>query len=276
MWSFFEAIHAVTYFSPTCRSALAATGLRGFWMGYFAGRAAPLGPVGPAVVTATFFNFHPSMVARAIPDVWTFASPTAVLDARRSSAAAVLREVHPAVDGAATSILPVLADAVAADASGRALFGANRELGQPDDPVEALWQGCTSLREHRGDGHVAALVAHGLDGCEALVTLAAADGIPAELFLAGRGWSEDDWQSARGRLTRRGLLAGEALSPTGSALRAVIEATTDRLAATPYDGMSDGGLSRLAAGLEEVAAAVSAAGIIPFPNEIGLPGPISR
>ena len=77
-WLALEAVHAVTYFAPESRAALADLGLRGFWMGYFAGRAAPLGPVGPGVVEATFFNFHPAMVRRAIPDAWTFASPESV------------------------------------------------------------------------------------------------------------------------------------------------------------------------------------------------------
>ena len=47
MWTLFEPIHAVTYFAPEARAALEEAGLRGFWRGYFAGRAAPLGPAGP-------------------------------------------------------------------------------------------------------------------------------------------------------------------------------------------------------------------------------------
>ena len=42
MWHLFEPIHAVTYFSPQARAAFEEAGLRGFWRGYFAGRAAPL------------------------------------------------------------------------------------------------------------------------------------------------------------------------------------------------------------------------------------------
>ncbi len=57
VWRQLEPIHAVTYFAPRCRAAFSDVGLRGFWMGYFARRAAPLGAVGPAVVTATFINF---------------------------------------------------------------------------------------------------------------------------------------------------------------------------------------------------------------------------
>ncbi len=42
----------------------------------------------------------------------------------------------------------------------------------------ALWHAATVLREHRGDGHVAALVAAGLDGRQALVTMAATGAVP--------------------------------------------------------------------------------------------------
>ena len=75
IWHQLECINAVTYFSPECREAPVGLGLRGFWMGYFACRAAPLGPVGAPVVEATFFNFHPARVHRAIPDAWNSARP---------------------------------------------------------------------------------------------------------------------------------------------------------------------------------------------------------
>ena len=82
LWQRLELIHAVTYFSPEPVNGLREAGYKGFWMGYFAGRAAPLGPVGPAVVTALFYNFAPSRVARALPDAWDFAPPEAALAAR--------------------------------------------------------------------------------------------------------------------------------------------------------------------------------------------------
>ena len=83
LWSRLEPIHAVTYFSPEARAALADAGYKGFWMGYFAGRAAPMGPVGPEIVFATFYNFSMAHVSRAIPDAWTFAPPSAALEARQ-------------------------------------------------------------------------------------------------------------------------------------------------------------------------------------------------
>jgi hypothetical protein len=245
-------------------------------MGYFAARAAPMGAVGPGVVSAAFFNFHPSMVRRSIPDAWSFAGPATVLSARREGAAAALRRVHPSVDATAPALVALVDRVVeAADGSGRPLFGANRQLGAASgaDPVEALWQGCTSLREHRGDGHVAGLVAAGLDGCEALVTLAAAEGIPAGLFRESRGWSTAEWGAAVGRLGRRGILGSDGLTSAGVALRGTLEHTTDRLAGAPFAVLTDDEYRVLADGLRVVADAVNGEGVIPFPNPIGLPAP---
>ena len=110
------------------------------------------------MVAATFFNFHPTMIERSVPDVWTFADPGPALDARRTGAASALRRLDPMIGDRAGPVAAVLQEAVAgADGAGRVLFGANRALAVPDDPVEALWQACTTWREHRGDGHVAAL-----------------------------------------------------------------------------------------------------------------------
>jgi hypothetical protein len=243
-------------------------------MGYFAARAVPLGAVGPATVTALFFSFHEAMVRRALPDAWHFAEPAEVERARRESAATVLRRVCPRVDDLATGATPVLDHLVArADGSGRALFCANRDLGLPDDPVEALWQGCTSLREHRGDGHVAALTAAGLDGCEALVLFSLSEGVDGALFRQSRGWSAEEWDEARERLEARGLAKSGAITPQGHALRDSIEATTDRLAAAPFDELHPAEEAALRHGLSGVAGAVTGAGVLPFPNPIGLPAP---
>ena len=90
MWTLFEPIHAVTYFTPEGRSAYEQAGLRGFWRGYFAGRAAPLGAAGPAVVAASFFNFAPAFVARAIPGIWELITPEEALRVRLAGATSAL------------------------------------------------------------------------------------------------------------------------------------------------------------------------------------------
>ena len=94
----FEPLHAVTYFAPECRDAPAALGLRGFWRGYFAGRAAPMGAVPAGVVEATFFNFHPTMVRKAVPAVWDVAPPSQLVRARATGAAAALRRMVPGAE----------------------------------------------------------------------------------------------------------------------------------------------------------------------------------
>src|SRR5918998_5625657 len=95
LWQLREPLHAVTYFAPQARAAYERAGLRGYWRGYFAGRAAPLGAVAAAPVTALFFSFAPAMVARALPDVWRRASPERALAARLDGAVAALRAVLP-------------------------------------------------------------------------------------------------------------------------------------------------------------------------------------
>jgi uncharacterized protein YjeT (DUF2065 family) len=296
VWQVMEPAHAVTYFAPESREANRAVGLRGFWMGYFASRAAPLGAVSAGVVEGTFYNFHPAMVRRAIPDAWAYATPDAVLRARGEAATAALRRVAPSAAKTAPELVPLLERVVAAaDGAGRPLFAANRGLVGSDtdsdtgtgegtgtgtgegtgagDPVGALWQATTALREHRGDGHVALLTAEGLDGCEVHVLFAAAaGGAPEQTLRDNRGWSEADWRAAAARLTARGLLDG-AGRPTaeGHALRTRIEARTDALAARPYyDALGREERERVLELLVPVAAEVVASGAIPFPNPMGL------
>lgn len=271
VWQAMEPVHAVTYFAEECVEANRAVGLRGYWMGYFGARSAPLGPVPPGVVEATFYNFHPSLVRRAIPDAWSFAEPAAILDARAEAAAKALRRLAPGVEEAAAALNPVLAAVVeAADAPGRPLFGANRDLPVSEDPVRALWQATTTLREHRGDGHVALLAAEGLDGCEVHVLMSAVEGVPAELLQRTRAWSAEDWAAAVARLAGRGLVTAEgAATEAGRRLRADIEARTDELAVGPYRAVSDpdGLVARLGALARDVAQTIG------FPNPMGLPRP---
>jgi hypothetical protein len=277
VWHHLEAVNAVTYFAPECREAPTRLGLKGFWMGYFACRAAPLGPVGAGVVEATFYNFHPARVRRAIPDAWAYATPTALLDARSAAAAAALRRLLPGgeAERIAAGTGPLLAAAVdGAEAAGRPLFAANRDVARPDDPVADLWQLATTLREHRGDGHVALLAGAGLDGCEVHVLAAACEGTESELFLLSRGWSRDDWDGARARLAGRGLVAGGgAATAAGRALRGDVERRTDDLAVAPYAPLGAGGVERLVVALAPAAARIAAAGEITYPNPIGLPPP---
>jgi hypothetical protein len=277
LWRWLETINAVAYFTPECREAPARLGLAGFWMGYFACRAAPMGAVGAGVVEATFYNFHPARVGRAIPEAWARTTPDAVLEARATAAAAALRRLLPAggADRLAAAATPELRGAIDQGVpAGRPLFAANAELPPPDDPVAALWLAATTLREHRGDSHVALLAAAGLDGCEVHVLAAAINGAPPELYQQSRGWTADDWSAAVERLAARGLVVPDGTATdTGRAEHETIERRTDELAAAPYAAAADDTLDRLVADLEPAARTVAGAGEISFPNPMGLPPP---
>lgn len=269
LWQLVEPIHAVTYFASESHAAFEAAGLRGFWRGYFAGRAAPLGEAGAGAVTVTFYGFHPSFVARAVPGIWAAVSPSAAIDARRRGVDGALRRILGAdVDGPAVVAAAARAReaAEACTPGGRPLFAANAELGWPAEPHLVLWHAATLLREHRGDGHVAALVAAGVDPCEAHVSQVAASGASPDTIQPYRGWSEEYWAGATERLRSRGWLdARGALTPAGLAGRAAIEDETDELAAAPVEGLLDL--------LAPITARILDSDTIPYPNPMGVPRP---
>ena len=274
MWRLLEPVHAVAYFASEARQATDALGLRGGWMSYFASRAAPLGAASAELVTATFYNFHPAMVARAIPDAWSLASPEAILDARLRAMDAALRRILGAiVDSKELAEAAELARRAAglAPTAGRPLAAANAALPWPSEPHLVLWQALTILREHRGDGHVAALVCAGLDPLQAHVTFSQAGGPPKDMLLFARKWSEQEWADAENGLRSRGLLddAGVA-TPEGTALRAEVERVTDELAAVVWRAVGPTDTDRLAELVRPMSNLIVGGGALPMPNPMGL------
>jgi Helix-turn-helix family len=254
MWTLLEPIHGVTYFSDAGKQALVDAGLRGFWRGYFAGRAAPLGAAGPGVVTAIFYNFAPRMVYRALPAVWELATPPVALAARLRGSAAALREILPSDPSAVLAPLEMAAAALTYE--GRPLAAANAELPPATDPYERLWELATLFREHRGDGHFASLVAAGLDGCEVLALRAASD-LDRGLLQQARSWTDEEWEAARSRLVERGWLAADgALTEAGRDGFAAVEEATDRAAARPWQVLPPDEFAKLTEQLTPLAAAI--------------------
>jgi hypothetical protein len=276
LWALGEPFHALTYFADESRSAGEAAGVTGFWNGYFAFRAAPLGPAGPEVVTATFYNFAPAFVARRVPGVWTAVTPARALEARLAGVdAAVRRLLADWVGSAEAAETAALARAAAGavEAPGRPLAAANAGLPWPDEPHLVLWQALTTLREHRGDGHNAALLSREVGGAAAHVLVAAAGRIDREWLMRARGWDDAAWEEARAGLAERGWLDGEELTAEGLAMTAAIEADTDRLARTPWTALGDARCDRLAELLVPVRRAVVTGGAWPDRNPIGVPDP---
>ncbi|WP_249266487.1 MULTISPECIES: hypothetical protein [unclassified Pseudonocardia] len=269
LWERLEPVHDVVYFTPEARAAAEAAGYRGFWRGYFAMRAAPLGPVGPAPVTAAFHNFHPSMPARALPEVWSLAPPAAALDARSSGAAAALRRIGTGPVDRAAELAWAAASEV--DVEGRVLAAANAALPRPGGAVETLWQATTTLREHRGDGHVAVLVARGVGPVAAHLLKAAAGETDAEWLRTARGWSDDDWATGTEDVRRRGWTGPDGtLTSAGAAEHTEIERLTDAAAARPWTALGGDRTDELAALLDPLASAVLAAGDVPERSPVGL------
>jgi hypothetical protein len=261
----------VVYFAPETAAAAKAVGLRGYWMGYFAGRLAPLGPIGPVAATSMLFGFAPGMVARALPDAWSFAAPSDVLAARLDAVEEALGRVAP--DAAElVSLLERAVDACRFD--GRPLAAAWSAVPRPSGVPGRLWLAATILREHRGDGHVLAAVHAGLSGLETTLTHIGDGVIGRGDVQPHRGWSDEDWTEAAGRLRDRGVLDADGrLTDAGVALRRGIEDDTDRLAAAPVEALGEAGVARALELAVPLSRAVIDTGLVPVPNPMGVPRP---
>lgn len=271
-WRSVEAIHSGVYFAPDARERYEAIGLKGYWMGYVASRSAALGTPAPEVVSAVFHGFAPATIARALPDAWRLASRDDILTTRLDLARDTL---IPALEGADTAGLARELEAVAAGVhlAGRPLAAAHVALPAPDDDIGRIWHAATVLREYRGDCHVAVLTAAGIGGAAANV-LAEAAGLVDDGQRNARGWTEDEWDAAAARLTKRGWLEPDGIiTTTGTAARQQIESTTDRVCVAGTSREATARSIIVEAGLLSVAQALDASGATPYPNPTGVPRP---
>ncbi|MFB7339547.1 SCO6745 family protein [Streptomyces hydrogenans] len=271
MWHLLEPLHALHYYAPEAFEEAAAlgydTGER--WPSYFAWRAAPLGPVGAGRVASAFYSFSPAMVARYVPGAWDTAAPGEVLAARLRAVDRTYRALFD-VTGVEEAAGLARRAAEAADPAGRPLAAAHAELPWAAEPHLVLWQAATLLREHRGDGHLAALLGAGLDPVEALVSFAAVGAAPEAVF-ASRGWSAREWAAARERLADRGLVdADGGATPAGRELRAAVERRTDELAAAPWAALGPDATARLAELLGGPWLAAIGSELLPADNTLGI------
>ena len=275
MWHLLEPVHAVLYYAPEVFASAAALGyaVDTRWPSYFAWRSAPLGAASAELVAATYYSFNPRMVQRHVPAAWSVAAPEDVLAARLRGVDRALRTLLGDRIGS-----PELAEAArlareaahAAGTAGRPLAAANAALPWPDEPHLVLWQAATVLREHRGDGHVAALLTAGLDPCEALVSFAAVGAAPVDVF-ASRGWTDEQWAAARQRLADRGWVDGHGVATErGRAGRDAVERLTDELAAGPWRSLGPANTGKLAQLAMPVMMAVVGSGLLPAQSTLGI------
>lgn len=259
------------YFAPEANEQFAAIGLRPGRMTYFASRSAPMGQVGPGTVAATFYNFNPELVARHIPRAWTLASTEQIIDTRLEVADTALRRLlGDAVDSAEVAEAAELAReaSTACAPAGRPLYAGHADLEWPSQPHLVLWHAITLLREYRGDGHIAVLVANALDGLSALVThTATGKGFSEPAAKKTRGWSDEEWAAAAATLREDGILddSGD-LTPAGIALRERIEAETDQADIAPYEHLGEEKCLRLREIGKTLSKQALAAGAMPAQN----------
>jgi len=259
-----EVVHGIVYFAPEPAEEYAEIGIEGR-SGYFASRVAAMGPVSAEVVDATFFNFHPGLVARAMDGVWETTTPEAMLAAReRGIDRALRRLLGDAVESDEMVEASELARRAATDLprSGRTLFAAHDALPWPDAPHLVLWHAQTLIREFRGDGHLAALLCGGVQtGCEALVQHAATGELPAESLRASRSWPQEEWDETVAVLEARGWVDAEGhATPAGAARREQIEQWTDEMALDPWRRIGRTDADRLRALVRPYSRAIVAGG----------------
>jgi hypothetical protein len=240
--------HNVTYYAPEIAEFKDA-GMRGWWMAYFAYRAAPLGPVPASVVVATFYGFAPRMVERAVPAVWDVMTPRQALELRLDIVDRALRRL---LGGTIASAELAEAAALArqategCDVAARPLFAGYAALPWPDQPHLQLCHASTLLRELRGDSHAIALAAEGVDGVECHLLMAAQGHGNRASILPIRGWTEAEWAAAQARLVERGwLLPGGKFTDEGRQARQAIEDHTVELSHEPCRRLGPERLDRL-------------------------------
>jgi hypothetical protein len=263
MFELIEPIGAVPYSADEPNEAMFALGFTNYWDTYFAGRAAPLGLVPAELVDALFYNFAPGEVARHIPSVWDTTTPEAAITARQDGCVRALRRIlgdHCDSRAFVRSTALLLRAATSAPFEGRPMYAALRALPIPDDVVARFFHAASLLREHRGDGHIAALMSEGVGGLEAHVLLALDMDMPAEKFGRIHHLPREQLAAVIDGMRERNLIGDDGwLSEPGRAVKQRVEALTDELAAKPYESLEPDELDELVGTLEPLATLLLAA-----------------
>ena len=263
MFDLVEPIGVIPYAADEPNEAMFALGFANYWDTYFAGRAAPLGQATADVVDALFYNFAPGEVARHIPKVWSTTTPEDAIAARREGCARALRRVlgdHVGTAEFARATELLLKAATSAPSEGRPMYAALLALDVPEDRVTRFFHAASLLREHRGDGHIAALMVEGIARLEAHVLLALDMDLPAHRFGRIHHLPRMQIDAVVDGMRDRGLIGDDGwLSEEGRAVKQRVESLTDQLAAVPYQALDAAELEELQRALEPLAARLLAA-----------------
>jgi hypothetical protein len=231
-----EPIATICFWSELAVARYAEVGLD-FLGGYVWGRGCVLGEPEGSVVAASFGVFEPGLIATLYDGARQACGLAEVRAVRQAGAVESLRTVLGEPDGLAGAVGALRRATAAADPSGRPMHAGLTALPWPDEPLGQLWHACTTLREHRGDGHLAACVAAGLSGLEANLLTELTVGWEPLAYTATRGWSPEAMRAGLARLEARGLTGQGELTEAGRRLRFDIEDTTDRLVQPVVDAI---------------------------------------
>lgn len=268
--SVLEPIAGQVYFSPECHANYVALGFaaspgeaNGVALpdgpAYFTSRGSLLGQVPGQVVAAAFGVFNPDAVVAAVTAGWALTDAATICRARDDGAIAQLRRILGDEPDGIRRTHELLSHAVAPlRPEGRALFAGLLAQPTPDTILGQVWRLADTLREYRGDSHIAAWISAGFDATEIGMLSELWWGLPARSYSRTRAWTDAQFDAAGERLAARGMLDDGALTEAGRAAREAVELDTDAQMAGAL-GALDGDVGELCDLLEPWGAKVRAA-----------------
>ena len=247
-----EPIAAIVYFAAEIHAEFEALGFgpgvggNGYVTlaevsGYYCSRAGCMGQVPGEVAVAAFGVFNPKLMIPAVIRGWSIAGVDDVLAARERGATSALTRILGEPDELRRATVLLAQAAAGGCAAGRFLYAGLRSLPVPTTPWGAAWRHADCIREHRGDSHIAAWIAAGLDPVEAGLLTEAYYAMPTKRYHSGRGWTPTDLDAGLDRLRARGLIKGDPVTLTehGRATRKAIEVSTDIQQRSILDAIGD-------------------------------------
>jgi hypothetical protein len=269
-----EPFTGQVYFAPECHQRYQALGFAGSpgkrgdveqpdGSAYFCSRGSLLGQVPGEVVAAAFGVFNPAVVIPAVTHGWALVDAATICRERTDGAIDQLRRVLGAAPGGvdrARTLLRRATDGLRPE--GKPLFAGVVAQGLPGDPLGDAWRLADQLREFRGDVHINAWTAAGLDAAEIGLLTELFWGLRMRTYVRSRAWSAEDLDAAEERLIARGLVLDGGFTARGRAAREAIETATDEACAPFVRALGDD-LDELVGLLGGWSAAISAAGGYP-------------
>jgi len=226
-----EPIATIGWWAQAAGDEFESLGLD-FFGGYVWGRAASLGgDAEVSTVVSAFGVFDAGLLGAVLGAAKPVVSQVDMLASRERGAIAGLAAATGSVDTEmiASAGQRLRAAMVDVDGAARPFFNGLRDLPAPSDPHGALWRAAEMFREHRGDGHLAACVAAGLDQVEMNVLTEMWLNYPVGEYSGTRGFAPERLRDAVTTLRASGWVDDDdELTADGRAARNEIEAATDQ------------------------------------------------